>query len=199
MVKRLGNFLKTTVLGGFFALLPVVIVIELLGKAMQLAEKVTAPIVSLLPQFIAQRLKFPILLAVVFLGLICFVAGLLVQSTLARATSGWIERYLLLLPGYRAIKGLTQSLSGTSEAGAFKPALLISEDGQRELAYLIEDHGDGQATVMLPSSPTPMAGSVKIVQRDQIEILDAKLSEVTRVLSQWGVGTRELLGRQKKL
>jgi hypothetical protein len=42
-VKRLGNFLKTTVLGGFFALLPVVLVIELLGKAMQLAEKATAP------------------------------------------------------------------------------------------------------------------------------------------------------------
>jgi uncharacterized membrane protein len=52
---------------------------------------------------------------------------------------------------------------------------------------------------MLPSSPTPMAGSVKIVARDQIEILDARLSEVTRVLNQWGVGTRELLGKQRKL
>jgi uncharacterized membrane protein len=199
-VKRLGNFLKTTVLGGFFALLPVVLVIELLGKAMQFAQKVTAPVVRLFPQFITQKLKFPILLTVVFLGLICFVAGLLVQSTLARATSGWVEDYLLLhLPGYRAIKGLTQSLSGTSEAGAFKPALLVSDGGQRELAYLIGDHGNGQATVMLPSSPTPMAGSVKIVARDQIEILDARLSEVTRVLNQWGVGTRELLGKQRKL
>jgi uncharacterized membrane protein len=197
-VKRLGNFLKTTVLGGFFALLPRVI--ELLGKAMQFAQKVTAPVVRLFPQFITQKLKFPILLTVVFLGLICFVAGLLVQSTLARATSGWVEDYLLLhLPGYRAIKGLTQSLSGTSEAGAFKPALLVSDGGQRELAYLIGDHGNGQATVMLPSSPTPMAGSVKIVARDQIEILDARLSEVTRVLNQWGVGTRELLGKQRKL
>jgi len=103
-----------------------------------------------------------------------------------------------LIPGYRAIKGLTQSLSGTSEAGAFKPALLVSDGGQRELAYLIGDHGNGQATVMLPSSPTPMAGSVKIVARDQIEILDARQSEVTRVLSPWGFGTRELLGNQKK-
>ena len=130
----------------------------------------TTPIVSLGPKVIIQEPKFPILLAVVFLGLTCFVAGLLVQSTLARATSGWVERYLLLhLPGHRAIKGLTQSLSGSSEAGAFKPALLILEGGQRELAYLIEDHGDGEATVMLPSSPTPMAGSVKIVRRDQIQ------------------------------
>jgi uncharacterized membrane protein len=97
-VKRLGNFLKTTVLVGFFALLPVVLVIELLGKAMQLAEKATAPLVSLFPQFITQKLKFPILLAVVFLGLICFVAGLLVQSTLARATSGWVDTWL---PGHQ--------------------------------------------------------------------------------------------------
>ena len=95
-MKRLGNFLKTTVLGGFFALLPRVI--ELLGKAMQFAQKVTAPVVRLFPQFITQKLKFPILLAVVFLGLICFVAGLLVQSTLARATSGWVDTWL---PGHQ--------------------------------------------------------------------------------------------------
>lgn len=198
MMKQLGNFLKTTVLGGFFALLPLMLVIELLAKAMQLAEKVTTPIISLFPKVIIQTPKFPRLLALAFLGLVCFFFGLLVRTRLAGTLSGWLERYLLRLPGYRTIKGLTQSLSGSSDAGAFKPAVLISEEGEGELAYLIEDHGDGRATVMLPSSPTPMAGSVKIVARDRIEILDAKLSEVTRVLTQWGVGARELLGKPRK-
>ena len=44
-----------------------------------------------------------------------------------------------------------------------------------------------------------MAGSVKMVQHDRVEILDTKLSEVTRVLSQWGVGTQELLGKQSMI
>ena len=56
-------------------------------------------------------------------------------------------------------------------------------------------HGDGRATVMVPWTPTPMAGSVKIVPADRLELLDASLGDVTRVLSQWGVGARELVSR----
>jgi hypothetical protein len=73
--------------------------------------------------------------------------------------------------------------------------LLVSSDGERELAYLIEDHGDGQLTVLVPWSPTAFAGSVKIVNQDRIELVDTNLGEFTRVLSHWGVGVRDMLGK----
>ena len=63
--------------------------------------------------------------------------------------------------------------------------LLVSADGQKQIAYLIEDHGDGQVTVKLPKAPTLLSGLVKIVRREQAEVLDARLAEVTRVLSEW--------------
>ncbi len=58
---------------------------------------------------------------------------------------------------------------------------------------MIEDHGDGQMTILVPWAPTPFAGSVRIVDSKQIEMLDVELSDVTRVLSLWGVGMSDLI------
>ena len=71
--------------------------------------------------------------------------------------------------------------------------MLISPDGNRELAYLVDDHGDGNATVMLPWVPTAFAGTLKIVRQDRIEMLDVNLGDFTKVLGHWGVGVRDLL------
>ena len=75
--------------------------------------------------------------------------------------------------------------------------MLISQTGDREFAYVIEDHHDGNVTLLLPWAPTPLAGTLKIVKREQVEMLDINLSEFTKVLSQWGVGAREMIGKQK--
>ncbi len=76
---------------------------------------------------------------------------------------------------------------------AFKAAVLTSPDGRVELVYLIEDHGNGLATIMIPSAPNPMGGAIKIVPRERIKIRNVKMSAVARVLSQLGVGAQALL------
>jgi hypothetical protein len=48
---------------------------------------------------------------------------------------------------------------------------------------------------MVPWAPTAFSGSVKVVSRDRVEMLDANIGDVSKVLSLWGVGTRELLGK----
>ena len=73
--------------------------------------------------------------------------------------------------------------------------MLTSSHGERELVYVIEDDGDGPLTVLLPWAPTAFNGPVKIVDRKRIETLDANLGDVSRVLSHWGVGVRDLLGK----
>ena len=78
----------------------------------------------------------------------------------------------------------------------FPEAVHHSADGEREIVYMIEDHGNGSMTVLIPWSPTAFAGSVKIVNQDRIEFLDASLDEVSRALSYWGVGLREVLDKK---
>ena len=61
---------------------------------------------------------------------------------------------------------------------------------------MIEDHGDGQLTVLVPWAPASFAGSVKIMDSDRIEMLNTTLDEASRALAHWGVGVRELLGKK---
>ncbi len=89
----------------------------------------------------------------------------------------WVEGLILnRLPGYAAIKRLTRGLTNTDEKVKFIPALLINNDGDLDIVYLIEDRGDGMATVLLPWAPAPFAGSVKIIDRNRLQMMDANLS-----------------------
>jgi len=63
---------------------------------------------------------------------------------------------------------------------------------------VIEEHGENHLTVLLPRAPAAFAGSVKIVDRKRVELLDANLGDVSKVLSHWGVGARELLTNKEK-
>ena len=115
-------------------------------------------------------------------------------SETSRRFGNWIERTILgRLPVYNAMKSLTTGFSDSQQESAFKPALLKSADGEKELVYIVEDHGNGNLTVMLPWTPTPFAGVIKIVPKERVEPLDASMTKVTEALSQWGIGTKNLL------
>ena len=108
----------------------------------------------------------------------------------------WIERTTIgRLTLYNAVKNLSKGLIGGKEDGAFRSAILNSANGEQEIVYLVEDHGNGQVTVLVPWAPASFAGSVKIMSKDRIELLDASLGDTSRVLGHWGVGARDLLAR----
>jgi len=89
-----------------------------------------------------------------------------------------------------------RGLVGAQEEGAFRSGVFSSSNGEKEIVYLIEDHGDGQMTILFPWAPTSFAGSIKIVSADRIEILQTSFGDASRVIAHWGVGARELLGKK---
>ena len=187
-----------TTVAGLFVVLPAVLIAKVLGEVVRFAEKAAGPIIKLLPKQITTHPKFSVVFAVLVIILACLAAGLFMRLPLMRAIGRWIERHLLQpIPGYRAIKSLASGLSGSLEESAFKAAVLTSPDGGVELVYLIEDHGNGLATIMIPSAPNPMGGAIKIVPRERIQILNVRMSAVARVFSQWGVGAQALLPKGK--
>ena len=133
------------------------------------------------------------MIALILIVGVSFLLGLALRSAALSRLGGWIESTVLSrLPAYTVLKRLTKGFA-KEEAAAFKPGLLISAEGWRDIVYVIEDHGDGQLTVLAPWAPTAFSGSVKVVGRDRVEMLDANLGDVSKVLSLWGMGTRELL------
>ena len=195
-MKRVIQFLKTTVIGGFFVLLPLLLLQLMLAQMFSMMVAVTAPISRLLPAAWTQTINAPVLLAALLLLIVSFVLGLAARSQTGRRVGNWLEHNTIgRIPLYGVLKGLASRIFGIDEGEAFKPAMLVSTDGQREFAYLIEDHGNGVATIMLPWAPTPLSGRIKIVPMSQLEPLDASLSDLTQVLGQWGAGASQLIKR----
>jgi uncharacterized membrane protein len=193
-MKRLSIFLKTTIVGGLFVLLPLALFYLLLAEILGLVVAIATPIADMFPKETFDEVKLPVILALVLILLVSFLFGLAIRSSLLRRFGLWIERTLLgALPLYNAIKRLSTGLLGARDTAAFRPAVLHSSDGEREIVYVVEEHSDGGLTILVPWAPTAFAGSVKIVSRDRVEMLDTSLGDASRALSCWGVGVRDLL------
>jgi uncharacterized membrane protein len=196
-MKQLLEFLKTTALGGLFVLLPLLLLYLLLSEALGLIVVLAEPIADLFPKGTFDETKYPAEVGLILIMGVSFLIGLALRSENGRRLGRWIERMVLnRLPVYKALGSLVTGFGEAGKEGTFKTAVLNSSDGEREIVYVIEDHGDGQHTVLKPWAPTAFSGSVKIVNQNRLEILDANLGDVSRVISHWGVGVRDLLDKK---
>jgi uncharacterized membrane protein len=198
-MKSLTGFFKTSIIGGLFVLLPLLLVYLLLSEAVELAVALSTPIADLFPKGTFDAIEYPVATALILIVGASFLIGLALHSEIGRRLGRWIERTTLdRLPAYGAIKSLTNSFKGVEAVDGFKPAVLTSSQGGQEIVYVIEEHGDGKMTILVPWAPTPFAGSVKIVPSDELEMMNATVGEASRVLSHWGVGVSKLLGKGRK-
>jgi len=183
-------------MGGLFVLLPILLLYLMLSEALDMVVAIATPIADLFPAGAFDKVEFPIIVGLMLILGVSFLIGLGLRSKTGRGIGQWIERTVLgRVPAYEALKSLTTGFAEAGKAGAFKAAVLTSSDGERELAYVIEDYGEDHLTVLLPWAPAAFAGSVKIVDRKRVELLDANLGDVSKVMSHWGAGARALLGK----
>ena len=195
-MNSIGRFLKTTILGGLFVLLPLLLLSLLLAEALNLVVALATPIADLFPKGTFDRVNFPVLIALLLILAVSFLLGLALLSEKGKRLGGWLEGKVLgRLPAYNFLKSLTAGFEGDRGGKGIRPALLHSSEGVREIVYVIEEHGNEQLTVLVPWAPTPFAGSVKIVSRDQVEMLEASMGDTTMVLSHLGMGAGDLLGK----
>jgi uncharacterized membrane protein len=195
-MRQLFDFLKTSLIGGLFILLPLVLFYLLLSELLEVVVALATPIADLFPKGTFDQVKMPVVIGVILIIGASFLFGLALRSASLRRLGLWIERTLLdRLPLYNAVKRMGRGLVGAQEDSAFRSAIYSSSSGEKEIVYVIEEHGDGQMTVLFPWAPASFAGSVKIVSADRIEILKTSFGDASRVIAHWGVGARELLGK----
>ncbi len=169
------KFLKSTLFRGFVVLFPILLLAlalkEIIGVLVALAE----PIAELFPKGSFERVNLPGLVAITLMVVMSFIIGLLIRSDWLTRIGGAFERKVLLkLPMYEMLKLISASITET-DTSSFRPAILKSSDRGGDPCYIIERHASGLATVLLPWSPASFAGSVKIVDADQLQELDCTL------------------------
>jgi len=187
-MKPILEFVKMTLVGGLLIVLPLWVSLLLLLKAIKGAMAVLAPIAKLVPQ----KFVHDDVIALCLLVLICFVVGLVVRTELGKRIGDWLEEHLLgRLPGFSIIRSMIGQFAGEKDAQSFQPALVEIEEALVP-AFIIEKHVDGQFTVFVSSSPTPMAGAIYILQPERVHPVDVPLRKAMVCVTKWGTGAAEM-------
>jgi uncharacterized membrane protein len=198
-MKPIIEFAKTTLAGGFLFLVPVVLAVVLVGKALQLTGQVLAPVTRLVPVETVAGIVVLDLLAITAVVALCFAAGLLVRTAAGRALGDRLERAVLgRVPGFTLVKSITRGLVGLESGSEVSVALARIEDAW-VLSFVIERHASGLFTVFVPSAPTPAAGSIYYLTEDRLRPLDVPVSAAMACIMRLGVGSRELIEKQRQL
>jgi uncharacterized membrane protein len=188
-MRTLAEFTKTTLIGGVLIILPVYLAALLLAKTVKGILELLSPVTSQIPAAV----EFRQVLAIALLVAVCFIVGLIVRTGPGLRAKNAFERSVLeKLPGYTFLRGLTGRLTGRSQEHTLQPALVEIEEALVP-ALIVEELDDGSYTVLVPSAPTPMAGSIYILPRDRVHPVDIPLTKAIGVFTKWGTGAGEFV------
>jgi uncharacterized membrane protein len=188
-MKRLRDLL----VDGLLLALPLGAAAFLLLKVIGLLIKLLAPAAHLLPEGHWLGVAAVELMAVVVLFLALLLLGIFARSALGRRTAATIERIVLgKIPGYLIIKNIAQDLAKVDDQSAMRPAIVTLDDNT-VLGFIVEDSADAaMLTVFIPGAPGVASGTVMLLPRTRVELLNVPFQSAMRAMKQRGLGLQAL-------
>lgn len=188
------NLLKNALLKGLAILIPLVLLYITLRELLEMMVGLATPIADLFPVDTFDVEHETEIVALLLIVGTTILLGLLAAIKPVRLFGAWLEgKVLNPIPIYRMLKSLMSAMLDMEDESAFQPALLDSGGGTKDPIYVVEDRGHGPVVVMLPWTPTPFAGSIKVVERERVELLPVTLDQFSLALTHFGLGISEVL------
>ncbi len=193
-MKNILRFFKTTLAGGFFFLLPAVLMYLIFGQIFDLAISLGTPIADLLPENAFGGAETDRIVATLLLLVVCFLAGLVMKTQIGRRIETWLEKTILEpIPGYSVLQKFSQTIYAAKSSNTFQAAIVQVSDGLRTPALVVEEHSSGDYTVLFPIAPTPTLGTLQIVSRERVQKVETPMPGALEPFLNWGVGMEKLL------
>ena len=197
-MESLYRFLKTTVVGGLVVLVPVAVCVYTIVAVVKTVLTVLAPVAKLLHVESLGGIVAVELVAVLMVAAVCFLFGLLVQTTGGRAIGSWFEKKLFnLLPGYEMIKKISRQFSGGGKEALGTP-IVVKLGESRQIGFLVEECPSGEVAVFIPLAPALSLGSVHIIPAEHAERLNATLPDVVDCITKAGFGSARVLSTPER-
>ncbi len=193
------EFMKATVIGGIFFLIPLAVVVVVVGKLVLVMRSFAESLAPFLPVDSHIGTVVLNLLAVLVILGFCFLAGLAAQRSYAKTIVAKLETTLLAaLPGYAFVKGFGDNLRRSDEISESFLPVSVDFDDYTQLAFEIERQPQGKVALYLPSAPNPWSGTVVYVTNERVTRLPMSLNEALKNIRMLGKGSSEIVERQGK-
>src|SRR4029453_876892 len=151
--------------------------------------KLVQPLARLLPESFRAETVISLLLVV----MLCILVGLLLGTKLGQTMRIRMENSLFQkIPGYEVVRSMTRQLAGQGQESEWQPALAEIEDALVP-AFIVEGLNDGRLTVFVPSSPTPLAGAIYILNPERVHPLNVPFTQAGKAGTRWGLGSKALV------
>jgi len=191
-MKKKSSFLRTTLFGGLIFLIPFVIIVAIVGKALKIMMVIAQPFAKMLPFETVAGVAIVNFVAIIVFILICFIAGLLARSAPGRRAFKLLDQKLMgMIPGYAFVKGFAGSIGEGDDKEVLQPVLMKLDD-QSMIGFEVERTDNGLVAVYIPGSPSIWAGTVAYMTPDRVEKLDAEFTTVSKTLRTLGRGSNEM-------
>ncbi|MGK9369399.1 DUF502 domain-containing protein [Melioribacter sp. Ez-97] len=194
-MERLKAFLRTTFLGGFLIVLPIILLIFVLDWFFNFLTDKIRPVTNILVETARLNELVASVAAVIIILLLFFIVGLIVRTSLGSYIIGFLEEKILRrVPLYKIIKDTVIHLFG-DEKLIFKGVALVKPFGNDTMvtAFITDESFDGYTTVFIPSAPAPTGGYIYHIKNEFVIKLDYPVEEAMRTVLSLGGGSGKLL------
>lgn len=192
-MKNIISFVKTTLVGGFFLVIPIVLFALIIDKILEILRKLVSPITDLIPVETIAGITVSRIIALLTLLLLCFIAGLLAKTKKADDLKKWIEdKVLSKIPGYTLLKGMTESAVGM-ESEDLKDVVLVDIEEVWQIGFLMDEIDDELSSVYIPGAPNPMSGDVFLIKKERLKKLDLPGISAMKIYKKLGLDARAIL------
>ncbi len=182
---------KATLVGGLLFLVPLILMLLVLGKGLELAKKAIGPIVKHAPVHSVAGVTMATLASIAVLLAIALLVGFFAQTQTGRRLKEWLESTILgKVPAYSILRGMLEP-SAVGE-GRATPALAWIEESW-VYALVMEVHEDGQRTVFVPGAPSPLSGAIYFLPESRVRPLDIPLPAFFKEIRSIGLGSKDIL------
>ena len=187
------NLFRTTLLGGIVFLIPVVLLLIVVGKAITWIRMVSDPVVDRLPDGFVGHTVAAYLIAGGILIFVCLVAGVFSRTrSAARLMEVMEARVLAHVPLYLVLRSKIQAMLNTDQVQDLQ-SVMVRFDDLWQVAFQIERVEGGMVAVFLPGAPDPWSGSVALVDAERVEELPMGVSTAAKLHYRLGRGSNQAL------
>ena len=193
-MKRLSNFIKTTLFGGLLVILPIILTFFFIRWIFNFVFGLIKPLTKVIVVHADTQNIIGHSAAVIIIIAVCFIIGLIVKTRLGKFLFFQFEKYILkVAPGYSLFKETLKQLIG-QEKRPFSSVVLGRVFGNDTLmtGFITDENSNGRYTVYFPSALNPTTGLLCHLKKEEVIKVDVPVETAMRTIISCGAGASEL-------
>jgi len=186
-MQKIFHYIRLTFSGGLLFMIPLVVLIIVISKAISLLHPISKPLAEKLAFRDLPGIGIATILSVLIILILCFIAGLFIKSRPAQRIKSKLEdNVLVYIPGYSYLRTISSQAITKESTDNWKPASVLVDDN--EVICFVIDETDNYCSLFLPSAPSPSSGTICVREKSIVKFLPISRGETILMIKQFGKG-----------